>query len=58
MVVMAWRIPPRTYSPLRPRRLTKPMAVPLLSTASAIPVRQSGPRLLSAVARLLRRRAG
>jgi hypothetical protein len=24
----AWRTPPRVYSPLTPRRLTRPMAVP------------------------------
>ncbi len=28
----AWRVPPRVYSPLSPRRLAHPMAVPVSGT--------------------------
>ena len=31
----AWRMPPRVYSPLVPRRLSRPMAVPVAHGASS-----------------------
>ena len=31
----AWRMPPRVYSPLTPRRLARPMAVPLAQGGGA-----------------------
>jgi hypothetical protein len=39
----AWRVPPRVYSPLTPRRLAGPMAVPL---AQRPVVRPNRPRTL------------
>ena len=33
----AWRMPPRVYSPLTPRRLTQPMAVPVTHGADLTP---------------------
>jgi len=38
----AWRMPPRVYSPLTPRRLTGPMAVPATQNVGG---RRSGMRL-------------
>lgn len=38
----AWRMPPRVYSPLTPRRLTQPMAVP---ATQSVRERRSGSRL-------------
>ena len=32
----AWRMPPRVYSPLYPRRLAGPMAVPPAQSAAAV----------------------
>ena len=34
MVVSTWQRPPQVYSPFRPHRLTRPMAVPVAAGAS------------------------
>jgi len=57
MVVSTWQRPPQVYSPFRPHRLTRPMAVPVAAGAFTTRPGRAWWRLVRARSLVVQRRA-